>query len=37
MIKLLPWLLLAVAVVWVIKAVKRPKIPQYQRNNRRFY
>lgn len=23
MIKLLPWLLLAVAVVWVIKAVKR--------------
>ncbi|EDI9968664.1 envelope stress response protein PspG [Salmonella enterica] len=39
MIKLLPWLLLAVAVavVWVIKAVKTPKIPQYQRNNRRFY
>ncbi|EBB2410467.1 envelope stress response protein PspG [Salmonella enterica] len=37
MIKLLPWLLLAVAVVWVIKVVKRPKIPQYQRNNRRFY
>ncbi|ELY9614535.1 envelope stress response protein PspG [Salmonella enterica] len=37
MIKLLPWLLLAVAVVWVIKAVKRPKILQYQRNNRRFY
>lgn len=36
MIKLLPWLLLAVAVVWVIKAVKTPKIPQYQRNNRRF-
>ena len=36
-IKLLPWLLLAVAVVWVIKAVKTPKIPQYQRNNRRFY
>ncbi|EFQ6615069.1 envelope stress response protein PspG [Salmonella enterica] len=35
MIKLLPWLLLA--VVWVIKAVKTPKIPQYQRNNRRFY
>ncbi|ESJ45895.1 phage shock protein G, partial [Salmonella enterica subsp. enterica serovar London str. CFSAN001081] len=25
------------AVVWVIKAVKTPKIPQYQRNNRRFY
>ncbi|EGI6067125.1 envelope stress response protein PspG [Salmonella enterica subsp. enterica serovar Alachua] len=37
MIKLLPWLLLAVAVVWVIKAVKTPKIPQYQRSNRRFY
>ncbi|EJG8579206.1 envelope stress response protein PspG [Salmonella enterica] len=37
MIKLLPWLLLAVAVVWVIKAVKTPKIPQYLRNNRRFY
>ncbi|EBE4284910.1 envelope stress response protein PspG [Salmonella enterica subsp. enterica] len=37
MIKLLPWLLLAVAVVWVIKAVKTLKIPQYQRNNRRFY
>ncbi|EOT5500166.1 envelope stress response protein PspG [Citrobacter koseri] len=36
-IKLLPWLLLAVAVVWVIKVVKTPKIPQYQRNNRRFY
>ncbi|EDR7301707.1 envelope stress response protein PspG [Salmonella enterica subsp. enterica serovar Bredeney] len=27
MIKLLPWLLLAVAVVWVIKTVKTPKIP----------
>ncbi|MBJ9160190.1 envelope stress response protein PspG [Citrobacter sp. FDAARGOS_156] len=40
MIKLLPWLLLAVAVVWVIKAIKAPKVPkvpQYQRNNRRFY
>lgn len=37
MIKLLPWLLLAVAVVWVIKAINAPKIPQYQRNNRRFY
>ena len=36
-IKLLPWLLLAVAVVWVIKAVKTPKIPQYQPNTRRFY
>lgn len=37
MIKLLPWLLLAVAVVWVIRAVKKPKIPQYQRNNRFRY
>ena len=36
MIKLLPWLLLAVAV-WVIKTIKAPKVPQYQRNNRRFY
>jgi hypothetical protein len=25
MIKLLPWLLLAVAVVWIIRAVKTPK------------
>ncbi|EJB8473432.1 envelope stress response protein PspG [Citrobacter freundii] len=37
MIKLLPWLLLAVAVVWVIKAIKAPKVPHYQRNNRLFY
>ncbi|HCD1256353.1 TPA: envelope stress response protein PspG [Citrobacter amalonaticus] len=37
MIKLLPWLLLAVAVVWVIKTIKSPKIPQYQRNNRWRY
>jgi phage shock protein G len=36
MIKLLPWLLLAVAVVWIIRASK-PKIPQYQRNNRWRY
>ncbi|EHG6164006.1 envelope stress response protein PspG [Escherichia fergusonii] len=33
MIKLLPWLLLAVAIVWVIRAIKSPKLPQYQRNN----
>lgn len=32
MIKLLPWLLLAIAVVWVIRAIKAPKVPQYQRN-----
>ncbi len=37
MIKLLPWLLLAVAVVWVIRAIKAPKVPQYQRNNGRRY
>ena len=30
MIKLLPWLLLAIAVVWVIKAIKAPKVPKYQ-------
>jgi len=33
-LKLLPWLLLAVAVVWVIRAIKSPKVPSYQRNNR---
>uniref|UniRef100_A0A8I0D1N8 Envelope stress response protein PspG n=1 Tax=Pseudomonas tritici TaxID=2745518 RepID=A0A8I0D1N8_9PSED len=37
MIKLLPWLLLAIAVVWVIRAVKPPKVPNYQRNNRFRY
>lgn len=37
MIKLLPWLLLAVAVVWVIKAIKSPKVLQYRRNNRWRY
>lgn len=37
MIKLLPWLLLAVATVWVIRAVKTPKVPQYQRNKRWRY
>lgn len=31
MIKLLPWLLLAVAVVWVIKAIKVPKYQRYDR------
>jgi len=36
-IKLLPWLLLAVAIVWVIRAVKTPKVPQYQRNKRWRY
>lgn len=28
-IKLLPWLLLAVAVVWIWRAVKRPQLPRY--------
>ena len=38
MIKLLPWLLLAIAVVWVIKAIKAPKVPKYQRYDRwRYY
>lgn len=36
-IKLLPWLLLAVAVVWVIRSIKSPKVPGYQRNNRFRY
>ena len=36
-IKLLPWLLLAVAAVWVIRAIKSPKVPGYQRNNRFRY
>ena len=36
-IKLLPWLLLAVAVVLVILAIKSPKLPTYQRNNRFRY
>lgn len=37
MLKLLPWLLLAVAVVWVMRAIKSPKVPSYQRNNRFRY
>lgn len=37
MIKLLPWLLLAVAIVWVIRAIKAPKIPQYRRSDRWRY
>ena len=36
-LKLLPWLLLAIAVVWVIRAIKSPKLPTYQRNNRFRY
>ena len=34
MIKLLPWLLLAIAVVWVIRAIKAPKVSS---NNRWRY
>jgi len=37
MFKLLPWLLLAVGIVWVIRAVKKPKLPLYQRNSRWRY
>lgn len=37
MIKLLPWLLLAIAVVWVIKAIKAPIVPKYQRYDRWRY
>ena len=37
MIKLLPWLLLAVAVVWVIRAINKPKITCYRSNNRWRY
>lgn len=36
-IQLLPWLLLAVAIVWVIKAINAPKLPRYQRHNRWRY
>ncbi|EOC1425435.1 envelope stress response protein PspG [Cronobacter dublinensis] len=34
MIKVLPWLLLAVAVVWVIRSVKAPKVTDYRRTSR---
>mgnify|MGYP003362556960 CR=1 FL=1 len=37
MIKLLPWLLLAVAVVWVIRVINTPKITRYRGNNRWRY
>ena len=37
MIKLLPWLLLAVAVVWVIRAIKSPTENRYRANNRWRY
>jgi phage shock protein G len=37
MIKLLPWLLLAAAVVWIIRAIKEPKVPRYRRDDRWRY
>lgn len=30
-IKMLPWLILAVAVVWIYRAVKHPEKPRYKR------
>ncbi len=33
---MLPWLLLAVAVVWVIRAINRPKDRLVERNTRRY-
>ena len=37
MIKLLPWLLLAVAAVWVIRALKSPNRNAFRDNNRWRY
>lgn len=37
MIKLLPWLLLAVVVVWVIRAIKSPADNRYRGSNRWRY
>ncbi|MCZ9423995.1 envelope stress response protein PspG [Klebsiella pneumoniae] len=37
MIKLLPWLLLAVEVVWVIRALKSPNGNAFRDNNRWRY
>ena len=36
-IKLLPWLLLAVIVVWLIRAIKSPAANRYRGNNRWRY
>ncbi|ADO50353.1 envelope stress response protein PspG [[Enterobacter] lignolyticus] len=36
-LKLLPWLLLAVAAVWVIRAINAPKAARYERNDRWRY
>lgn len=37
MLKLLPWLLLAVVVVWVIRALKTPDENAFRDNNRWRY
>ncbi|HBQ3759675.1 TPA: envelope stress response protein PspG [Klebsiella quasipneumoniae subsp. similipneumoniae] len=37
MLKLLPWLLLAVVVVWVIRALKTPDGKAFRDNNRWRY
>ena len=37
MIKLLPWLLLAVVVVWIIRAMKSPNGNAFRDNNRWRY
>ena len=37
MIKLLPWLLLAVAVVWIIRELKSPNGNAFRDNNRWRY
>ena len=37
MIKLLPWLLLAVTVVWIIRALKSPNGNAFRDNNRWRY
>ncbi|WP_393969185.1 envelope stress response protein PspG [Kluyvera intermedia] len=36
MIKLLPWLILAVVGVWIIRAIKSPKNQTYRSNYRRY-
>lgn len=36
MIKLLPWLILAVAAVWIIRAMNSPKERPYRGNYRRY-
>ncbi|MEX3022391.1 envelope stress response protein PspG [Kluyvera sp. STS39-E] len=36
MIKLLPWLLLAIVAVWIVRAIKSPKNQTYRDNYRRY-